>query len=186
MNIRRYLLIGAVALSPLLMANQGCEQTAPSSAAREQITQEINQKKLLNIQPPPQISVSAERKNLIERLRRLNTENMTGCVYLVSHGTVMAFYPVKGKVTSLNSYLTGKEKPTYFGGVKDENGNYRGGVGWQMAESPDFDGAYGANADGVFFFTADTNTYVEWVGEYLYSDSCLTLSVRPSLVRTIK
>jgi hypothetical protein len=179
MNIRKYLLITAVALSPLLMANQGCEQTAADTSRKEQFNQESNQKVLLNVQPPPRVSVSAERKNLIERLRRLNSENMSGCVYLISHGTVMAFYPVKGKVSSLNSYLTGKDKV-----IDDPYGSMEaGGV---VVEQPDYDGSYGKNAEGVFFFTADTNTYVEWAGEYLYSDSCLTLSVRPTLVRTIK
>ena len=182
MNIRKALLIGVAALSPILMGNEGCEQQPiTNSSAREQATQERNQSKLLNVQPPPQVSVSAERKNLIERLRRLNTENMTGCVYLISHGVVMSFYPVKGKVSSLNSYLTGKEKI-----VDDPYAYGSPSAGGQLVESPDFDGSYGKNAEGVFFFTADTNTYVEWSGEYLFTDSCLTLSVRPSLVRVVK
>lgn len=184
MQIRKYLIIGVVALSPLLMANQGCEQS-PSSAVIEQRQQERNQNKLFKVQPPPQLSTSAERKNLIERLKRLNTENMTGCVDLFSGPTHVARYTVRGKVTSLNSYLTGKEKPAYFGGSRDENGNYVGGVGWQMVESPDYDGAYGENVHGIFFFTADTNAYVEWKGEYLFTDQCLTSSVRPLMVRSI-
>lgn len=179
MNIRKYLLITVAVLSPLLMANQGCEPSKNDTTRKEQFNQEENQKVLLNVQPPPRISVSAERKNLIERLRRLNNENMTGCVYLVSHGTVMAFYPVKGKVSSLNSYITGKDKI-----VDDPYGSVD--AGGQVVEQPDYDGSYGKNAEGVFFFTADTNTYVEWVGEYLYSDTCLNLSVRPSLVRNVK
>ena len=34
---------------------------------------------------------------------------------------------------------------------------------------PDVDGSYGENDSGIFFFTVDGN-YVEWTGDYLYSD----------------
>lgn len=33
----------------------------------------------------------------------------------------------------------------------------------------DVDGSYGANDNGIFFFTPD-GKYVEWTGTYLYSD----------------
>lgn len=96
---------------------------------------------------------------------------MAGCIYLVSYGSVMAFYPVSGKVTSLNSYLLSSERST--------------GSGYAI-EQADIDGAYGENADGVFFFTADTDAYVEWKGEYLWSDQCLAPSQQPQLVRELQ
>lgn len=34
---------------------------------------------------------------------------------------------------------------------------------------PDVDGSYGENDNGIFFFTVD-GKYIEWTGEYLYSD----------------
>jgi hypothetical protein len=37
--------------------------------------------------------------------------------------------------------------------------------------------------DGIFFFEAGTNAYIEWRGDYFYSDQCLTTSQRPILVR---
>lgn len=170
---------------PLLLANKGGCEMEDNTATREQVNQERNQSKLFNVQPPPQISVSAERKNLIERLKRLNTENMSGCVDLVSNGTIVARYTVRGKVTSLNSYLTGKEKPAWFGGYRNEDGNLVNGAGWQMVESPDYDGTYGENAHGIFFFTADTNSYVEWKGDYLFTDQCLAAATKPLLVRQV-
>lgn len=33
----------------------------------------------------------------------------------------------------------------------------------------DVDGSYGENDNGIFFFTPD-GKYIEWTGEYLYSD----------------
>lgn len=150
-----------------------------SSRAIEQRTTEQNQDRLLAESPLPQLETSLERRNLSDRLSRINQQNMTGCIYLVSYGRVMAFYPVRGKVTSLNSYLTGQERL-----VDDPNGSID--VGSVVLESPDLDGSYGENADGVFFFTADSNAYVEWRGEYLWSDQCLRLSQEPLMVREVR
>jgi hypothetical protein len=153
-----------------------CEAPRPSSSQIEQKATEDNQQRLIAAIPPPQLQTSLERKNLAERLRRINAENMTGYIYLIDHGTVMAFYPVRGKVTSLNAYLSGQEKI-----VDDPHV-----AGSLLVESPDFDGAYGKNSDGIFFFTADTNAYVEWFGDYLWSDQPLKLNQEPMMVRQIK
>ncbi len=65
-----------------------------------------------------------------------------------------------GKVSSRNSYLTpDSEYYEYSGGesrVKNE---------WLA----DVDGTYGENDSGIFFFTPD-GKYIEWTGDYLYSD----------------
>lgn len=186
MNMKR-LMITIGVCAPMLMANEGCSPE-PSTFEREQANQEQTQDRLATVQPPPQVSVSQERKNLVERLKRLNTENMTGCVDLYSGPTYVARYVVKGKVSSLNSYLTGKEKPQRVW-VRDSISNESNSVGHfetVMVESPDYDGTYGQNADGIFFFTADTNSYVEWKGEYLFTDQCLPNTTRPLLVREVK
>lgn len=155
----------AAALSFALMAGS-CDETR----YQEEAAAEKNQASLIDRYPVPLLTESLERANLIERAERINQQNLTGCIYLVSYGTVMASYPVRGKVSSLNSYLLSGEKST--------------GNGYAI-EQADIDGAYGKNADGVFFFTADTNAYVEWQGEYLWSDQCLGLSVQPTLVRQL-
>lgn len=54
-----------------------------------------------------------------------------------------------------------------------------------MIEQPDYDGAYGKNAEGIFFFTADSNAYVEWAGDYLFSDQPLRLNQEPMMVRNV-
>lgn len=174
--MNRFIVIAAAAL---ILA--GCEPP-PNSAVHEQASQEANQATLLHALPAPHLDTSGERKNLIRRLERLNTENMSGYVYLFTEqGTMIAFYPVKGKVSSLNSYLSGEQKPAYFG--SDDEGH--SGAGWQMVESPDYDGAYGRNSDGIFFFTADTDTYVEWKGPYLFTDAPLKVAQAPIMVRDI-
>lgn len=167
----------AIALA-CLVSLAACGQVEPSPQTERSAVQQ-NQKALVTATPLPKLSTSLERENIIERLDRINQQNMTGCVYLVSYGQVMAFYPVRGKVSSLNSYLTPGD--TY---LDDPNGSYDSGS--IVIEAPDLDGAYGDNAQGIFFFTADSNTYVEWAGEYLFTDSCLALNQQPKLVRSVK
>lgn len=150
-----------------VMASLALTACDPDSE-REQVG--ANQKNLVKEIGLPKLDTSLERANLKERLERINQQNMQGCVYLLSHGTVIAFYPVRGKVSSMKSYLTP-------GDVYHTNG--------AVLEAPDLDGAYGENAEGIFFFTADSDSYVEWAGEYLFTDQCLKVSAQPQLVRVV-
>lgn len=181
--MKKYASLLALSAAILLV---GCEQTPSkpqSAAAQEAASVEANQQALISQIPPPRLTTSQERKNLVKRHERINgKQNMTGCIYLISHGTVMAFYPVNGKVTSLNAYLMAGERAV----KRDLDLGEFNGQEITMEEQPDYDGAYGKNADGVFFFTADTDTYVEWAGEYLWSDSCLALNVQPTMTRVVK
>lgn len=140
---------------------------------------EANHLKLIKAVPAPQLQTSQERKNLERRLTRFNDENKISYIYLISYGRVMAFYPIKGKVSSVNSRLTSSEQI-----VEDMHGDYSSGG--RVIESPQLDGSYGTNGDAIFFFTADTNTYVEWAGEYMLVDKPLKLSTQPALIRKIK
>jgi hypothetical protein len=87
----------------------------------------------------------------------------------------VAFFPVAGKVSSLNSYLLPGDQ------VWRDYNSY--GYAALTQEAPDIDGAYGENADGIFFFAADTDAYVEWKGSYFWSDACLSPSAPTLLVQ---
>lgn len=175
--MKRLVALAAIAATFGLLS---CTVADPdSSQVIEQQQTESNQRRLIAAIPPPALQTSLERKNLVERLRRINQQNMTGCIYLIDHGAIIAFYPVRGKVTSLNAYLSGDEQI-----VNDPNGSVDAGS--VTLEMPDFDGAYGKNVDGSFFFTADTNAYVEWTGTYLWSDQCLRPSQQPLMVRQVQ
>lgn len=162
------------------LALAACEPAAPTAKEVENRAIEENQSRLIKDIPAPRLQTSLERKNLAERLERINQQNMSGFIYLLSYGRVVASYPIRGKVTSLNAYLMGAEQA-----VRDPVGTMEGRQSLLM-EQPDFDGAYGKNAEGVFFFTADTNAYVEWAGEYLFSDQPLRLNQEPLMVREVK
>jgi hypothetical protein len=166
----------SLAVVALVIAAGSSEDSCGSTESiRSEIqSTEDNQQRLIAAVPPPRLSTSLERKNLVRRLERINTENLVSYVYLVSQtGKVMAFYTVDGKVTSLNAYLTGDTRPAYWKSTVYE------------AELPDYDGAYGKNADGVFFFTTE-GVYVEWAGDYLWSDQPLKLTQQPELIYQVK
>lgn len=167
----------------------GCDQPAPAtpagpSALAEMQTVEENQKRLMGAIPPPKLQTSLERKNLVRRLERVNTENMVSYIYLLDHGKVVAYHTVSGKVSSLNSYLTAMEQ-IIEKGTRDYSGN---GASWDKTyitiESPDHDGSYGKNSDGIFFFTT-SGAYVEWSGTYFWSDKPMKLSQPPELVEIV-
>lgn len=165
------LLCGAAAIGLLGLA--GCD-AQPNSRQQENAAAEASQEKLLASTPVPILPLSQERENLVKRAKRINVQNMSSCVTLFTRsGAVAGFFPVAGKVSSLNSYLLPSDRAVSYGT----------NVGVATIEAPDIDGAYGKNADAIFFFTADTDAYVEWSGDYFWSDQCLTPSTQPLLVR---
>lgn len=143
---------------------------------------EETQKRVQQAVPIPELKTSAERQNIARRAKLFDDENKISYIYLVSYGKVMAFYTVKGKVSSLNSYLTPASKLVKYDG---SNCNRGASTNCFVVSAPDIDGAYGENADGIFFFT-DSGAYVEWQGDYMMSDQPLKLTQQPELIREIK
>lgn len=160
------MMLGVVAVIAMSLA--ACSYTPAQPSARQQADQAAasNQLTLTTAVPIPVLKTSLERQNLAERAKFLNNQAFVSCVYLYAeNGSMVAFYPVKYKVSSLNSYMLP-------GDTADWRQKGTDGIAAITVESPDIDGAYGQNADGVFFFTADTNEYVEWHGDYLYTSGC--------------
>ena len=86
-------------------------------------------------------------------------------VLLSDSGAIVGKFIVEGMVISLNTYLTPDSEyfeitspSTYFNK-------------WLA----DIDGTYGMNDNGVFFFTPD-GLYMEWNGNYLYTDMPIIIS----------
>jgi hypothetical protein len=126
--------------------------------------------------PPPELTDSVERSNLVRRLERFNVPSKISYIYLVSYGKVMSYYTIKGKVSSVNSMLTCTEQIVY-----SRRSGIEGGISFDVVPSPDLDGSYGSNGDGIFFFTTE-GVYVEWNGEYMLCDEPLKLSTPPALM----
>jgi len=144
---------------------------------------EDQQGRLIKATPPPQLKHSLERENLSKRLTRFNQPSKISYIYLIDFGKVMAYYTIKGKVSSVNSKLTTGEqlvKAPYY----DADGGPGGNLSL-VVESPQLDGSYGTNGDAIFFFTTE-DVYVEWSGRYMLCDEPLQLSTPPTLVMEIK
>lgn len=153
-----------------LLLLTGCEFTDTESKTDIKTTTKVGDRLSGNQPTPSDIDYSLERYNLIKRSYWVNGEREKaislvpqvqlplGYIVLFSSNSVVSQFTVEGKVTSLNSFLTPSNLDEYVtnGGVKTH-------------ELPDIDGSYGENDNGIFFFTVD-GKYVEWTGDYLYSD----------------
>ena len=151
----------------------GCELGEPSGSELDVAnTREAANTIQGNQATPTDLSYSLERYNLIRRAywvngqrERANTlpcevERPLGYIVLFSGNTVVGRFVVDGKVSSLNSYLT------------PDSEYYEIAVGAGVYYNrwlADVDGTYGQNDSGIFFFTTD-GKYIEWSGDYLYSD----------------
>lgn len=189
--MRKYLTILPVILIALLLAGCGPAYKDSSYISGSKALEE-SQKRMIESVPVPQINSSEERKNVARRAELFNSDDKISYIYLVNYGKVMAFYTVKGKVSSLRSYLTPPEQIVNGYGVLCETAGRADvntpscsqGAGY-VIEAPDIDGTFGENADGIFFFTTE-DAYVEWNGDYMMSDQPLKLTTPPELVREIQ
>ena len=145
------------------------EGTKEDSAAQKKVADTLAS----NQSTPTDINYSLERYNLIRRAYWVNgqrekanalvcaIEKPLGYIVLFAGNAVVGRFVVDGKVSSLNSYLTPDSE--YY--EVCYGGNYKAYNKWLA----DVDGTYGENDNGIFFFTTNGN-YIEWTGEYMYSD----------------
>lgn len=132
-----------------------------TSALQEQNHTEANQRNLNKVQPPPTISWSLERDNLIKRFKLQNDRTVSFYMYVFVEGIAdpIGYYQVN-KVSSVNSQLTSTQQL-----VQGD-----GGDRWVdfVMESPAEDGSYGTNGNGVFGFTPE-EIYLETNMKYITS-----------------
>ena len=152
----------------LVVSLTACEATGSGQDIVS--TQEVADNLAISQPTPTDINFSLERYNLMRRAYWVNGQREKansiicevpkpfGYIILFAGNAPVSRFIVDGKVSSLNSFLTPNTYDEYVtqGGVK-------------TIELSDVDGSYGENDNGIFFFTVDGN-YVEWTGEYLYSD----------------
>lgn len=157
-----------------LLALTGCSDIPTAKGTKADVQAQITVANVLtgNQPTPTDINYSLERYNLIRRAYWVNgqrekanalacaVEKPLGYIVLFAGNTVVGNFIVDGKVTSLNSFLSPDSE--YYEYSYGEHRTYNK---WLA----DVDGSYGENDNGIFFFTPD-GKYIEWTGEYLYSD----------------
>lgn len=155
----------------LVVSLTACEATTTTGSGQDIVlTRGVADKLAMSQATPTDIDFSLERYNLMRRAYWVNGQREKansiicevpkpfGYIILFAGNAPVSRFIVDGKVSSLNSFLTPSAYDDYYA---------KGGV--LTIEMPDVDGSYGENDNGIFFFTVDGN-YVEWTGEYLYSD----------------
>ena len=131
---------------------------------------------LTKTQPLPVYEYSQERANLLRRLDEFNKPDKISYIVLIHHGKIWRYCTVKGKVSSLNSLVSNPQQFIRIEGI---------GVLNAPLSSPDLDGSYGDNPEGIFFYTTD-GEYVEWTGDYMVSTRPLNLSTPPEVTINVK
>lgn len=138
---------------------------------------------IIENQPAPtDLDYSLERYNIIRRAYWVNgqrekanslqceVEKPLGYIVLFSEaGAVVGNFIVDGKVSSLNSYLFPAQTDYDWSGDTVGTNALSSSSSVYTVENPGIDGAYGQNVTGIFFFTTD-GKYIEWTGDFLYSD----------------
>lgn len=118
--------------------------------------------------------VNSEQDNIAKRLRLTMNPGQIGFVALFNQaGAPIAYYGVKGKITSSGKRLTAPDQLRVL-----ENSN-----GWtnSVVTAPADEGAYGSSDPYVYFWTTD-GQYVQWNGPYLYSDKPFRLRTEPLVI----
>ena len=185
--LKSRLLLSFFALFMIAAHDDSCEGTPPPQTGRSTIREmeqtEINQTRLARVVPPPQLADSQERRNLVRRLELVNNPNRVSWIHLMSNDGRIVFYTsVRGKVSSLNSLLTTPAQvvtlpiPCSGQGIPC--------AAQHVIPSPDFDGSYGENPHGIFWFDQAGN-YMEWNGVYFLSDHPMRLAQEPVMVMTV-
>ena len=165
-----------VLLLPIILLC-GCDDTSSGTGKDIRTTKEIVNDMVSKQPTPSDLDYSLERYNLIRRAYWVNGQREKainlpcsitrplGYIVLFSNsGAIIGRFIVDGKVSSLNSFLTPNMLQEY----------YASSNGYKETELPDIDGSYGENVDGIFFFTTD-GKYIEWTGDFLYSDIPFTV-----------
>ena len=186
-NIKKILLVVLV-IAMVVVIFTGCDTESVKSTAQKTSQDTQNSisagANIIENQPAPtDLDYSLERYNVIRRAYWVNgqrekanslqceVEKPLGYIVLFSEaGAVVGNFIVDGKVSSLNSYLFPAQTDYDWSG--DTIGSDYGASSSSSVytvENPGIDGAYGQNVTGIFFFTTD-GKYIEWTGDFLYSD----------------
>lgn len=161
-------------LVPVVYAGDASQRTTTQDQTQ---ASENNLSKLVQQVPIPQLDNSLERANISKRLTTFSDPAKISYIYLVNYGRVMAFYTVKGKITSGNKRLTSGQQ------IIQDSGYNQGS--FSVIDAPELDGTYGSSAPYVYFWTTD-GVYVQWSGDYMLVDQPLQLTSQPELIRTVK
>jgi len=114
-------------------------------------------------------SENAEIDNIKNRLELTSNPGALGFILLMNQaGQPIAYYGVKGKVTSSGKRLTKPFEREFEG---------------RHVPAPSDEGTWGSSDPYVYFWTT-SGQYIQWNGDYLYSDKPFRTRVEPLVIAT--
>ena len=161
----------------------GCDMESNKEQQNTETAMQSSSHIVSNQPAPTDLEYSLERYNVIKRAYWVNGQREKAMslicpvekplgyiIFFSTSGAVIGRFVVEGKVSRLNSYLFPAEYPQHI--HNNENGNAH--CYFDLIEIAGIDGCYGENVSGIFFFTTD-GKYIEWTGDFLYSDIPFTV-----------
>lgn len=117
---------------------------------------------------------NAEIENITRRLQLTSAPGLIGYVVLFNDmGQPIKYTTVKGKITSGSKRLTSPQELKLL--------TTGGNMSYEVIDAPSDEGTYGSSNPYIYFWDQN-GTYIQWSGDYLYSDKPIRLSVEPLVV----
>lgn len=154
------LLIGGLTACDISSGGGGDNSNAAQNAGQAQNADAYS--RLSAAEPPPVLKDSLSRKEIIQRYNLFNDVTKFGYFYAFVQGEPQPIieYVVQGGVFSVNDLISPTQSQV-------QSNNCNTGNCDNVVESPQPDGTFGSNGDGLFGFTAD-GSYFEWNGIYYF------------------
>lgn len=157
-----------IPLAALVMANNGgCDDPTPTAKDKQADRGAQIAERMVFTQ-------NAEQDNIARRLKLTTNPGQIGFILLMNQaGQPIAYYGVRGKITSSGKQLTAPVKDWGTGGNNIPMGT--------LEAAPSDEGTWGSSDPYVYFWTAD-GQYIQWNGAYLYSDKPFRTRVAPLVI----
>lgn len=160
--MNKILLLLSLSLSACLVEPPPPTQKELQAAKAEQAAQQID------------FDENAEIENIKRRLELTSAPGLLGYIILFNDmGQPIKYTTVKGKVTSGSKRLTSPDTVRTYG--------VPGGYASHIVDAPSDEGTYGSSNPYIYFWDQN-GTYIQWSGDYLYSDKPFRLTVEPLVV----
>lgn len=168
--MRRFLAIAA-ALGSVLISADACE--APAAPAPRAVDQQRAQAAR---EAAIEQTFCYECENIKNRRILFGKPGLIGYVVFLNYsGQPIMYMTVQGKCTS-----SGKKLEDNFREMSMDRGEYRG---TELVPGPGEDGTYGQSDSYIYCRGAD-GRYIQWNGNYLYSDKPFDLTIKPLVIDT--
>lgn len=144
----------------------------PGQSEDDNVRQEQIQERVRTQRPIPDVSYSQTYDTIVKWMERWSVPDKISYVYLMADtGQMIGYYTAQGRPVNICTFLT---RP-YTWDRKNSNYDYH------QVPAPALDGVYygGGGCDSWYFFTADTDAFVEVGGgmKFFVTDQPLAVEV---------